>query len=803
MIPRAFESRCRFVVSALLVCLVASAVRADSLIWFDEPGEHFEECLPLGNGRMGATLLGGCPSERIVLNDITLWSGEPFDPSMNPTAHEHLPAVREALRKGDYRAADRLVTAIQGKFSESFAPLGDLLVDWNHADSPTGYRRGLDIAKAVATVGYEIDGVRFRREAFVSHPDQALVMRFTADRAGALEFTLSAQSQLRSESSVAAGEIVLTGRAPYHAEPGYRKMEDPLKYDDDRGTRFCALVRVLDTDGEVREADGKLSVSGASHATVVVVTGTSFVRFDQAPDADEVAAARGALAALSDKSWDDLLAAHREEHARLYDRVSLELAGSTPAQSQTPTDERLKAYSDGAEDPALEALYFQFGRYLLIASSRTPGVPANLQGLWNKDLQPAWSGNYTVNMNVEMNYWPAEVGNLSELHWPLLSYIKNVSQTGEVTARDFFACDGWTCCHNSDIWAMSNPVGDFGKGHPVWANWCLGGAWLATHLGEHYAYTLDREYLRDHAYPLIRGATVFCLDWLVEGEGGVLVTMPSTSPENLYQTPDGYVGATLIMATSDLAMIRELFGWCTLAAETLGVDEDLRERIAAAEKRLPPYRVGRQGQLLEWYHDWEDRDPHHRHKSHLFGFYPGSHITLEGQPALSAAVRQSLELRGDTGTGWSKAWKVCLWARLRDGDRAQRLLRTHLNYVEPEAANDNYTGGTFPNLWDNHPPFQIDGNFGGTAGIAEMLMQSSMTDLTLLPALPGAWASGSVSGLCARGALTVDLVWEEGALVSAKITSSKGGKPTIHYGDRSVALDLRPGQSVELTPADF
>ncbi len=776
----------------------------DTAIWFDRPATHFEEVLPLGNGRIGVAVYGGIHEEHLLLNEATLWSGQPIDPSQNPTAHEHLPEVRKAIFDGDFKAADRAVMQIQGAFSQSFAPLGDLWIEFDHADEPERYRRTLDLSTGVARVRYEADGVGYTREVFVSHPDNLLVMRFTSDQDGAIGMTVRADSQLQSGSRVEDGTLVLTGRAPVHAEPDYRgEMENAIVYDDQGGIRFHAAVRVLKTDGDVSTNDDKLRIEGAREVILVAAVATSFDAFDRPPDKDEAALAAGYLESSGQRTWDEMLERHLEDHSGLFDRVSLTLGKTSDDVLGLPTDARLKRYAAGDADPDLEALYFQFGRYLLMASSRTPEVPANLQGIWNPYMRPPWSSNYTANINVQMNYWPANLCNLDEIHEPLLGFIENLAQTGEVTARDYFDAEGWTTCHNTDIWAMTNPVGDFGRGHPVWANWCLGGAWFSTHLWEHYAFTQDKDFLAERAYPLMKGASEFCLSWLIEGLGGELVTAPSTSPENLYLTPSGYVGATTMMTTSDLAMIRELFAQTRQAAEELGIDEDFRERLRETERRLPPYRVGSKGQLLEWYHDWDDQHPEHRHVSHLFGVHPGHQITPEKTPALAAAVRRSLDLRTDGGTGWSKAWKINLWARLKDGNRAYKMLRSHLTYVDPSGETQYSGGGTFPNLWDSHPPFQIDGNFGATAGIAEMMLQSTLDQITLLPALPDAWPAGAVRGLRARGGFEVDIVWAEGRLVSANIRSLAGRKTTVRTAEGSIDLNLAEGEVAELGPSDF
>jgi alpha-L-fucosidase 2 len=750
---------------------------------------------------MGACVFGGVSSEKIYLNDITLWSGEPVNPYMNPEAYKHVPEIRAALFEENYKLADSLNKYLQGSFSQSFAPLGTMHIDFKHEESAKSYYRELNISEAICRTKYEVQGIAYSREYFISHPDKVMLIKLSANEDKSLDCSINFESLLDFNLLKKENILIANGRAPVHAEPNYRgEMDDAVINDTLRGTRFTCAIQIKETDCTVSLKDNSIELSGGREAVIMISVATSFNGFDKNPATqgkDNEFLALKQLKDVSAKSYKEIKTAHQQDYQNLFNRVQLNL-GETSAPN-LPTNERLIRYRTGAEDKNLEILYFQYGRYLLISSSRTPGVPANLQGLWNPHLRPPWSSNYTMNINLEENYWLAENTNLSELHLPLLSFIENLSITGAITAKTFYGAGGWVACHNSDIWAMSNPVGDFGKGQPVWANWNMGGTWLSTHLWEHFQFSQDMKFLEEDGYPLMKGAAEFCLEWLIEDKHGFLITAPSTSPENKYISPEGYRGATLYGATADLSIIRELLEQTISASEKLETDIDFRIEMRNALEKLYPYQVGNKGNLQEWYYDWEDADPQHRHQSHLFGLYPGHQINPEKTPELAQACRTTLEIKGDETTGWSKGWRINLWARLWDGNRAYKMFRELLNYVEPDAIRPRSSngGGTYPNLFDAHPPFQIDGNFGGAAALAEMLLQSTENEIRILPALPDAWDNGSVSGLCARGGYEVAINWENNSPIYIKISSKNGGNTNLIYGENITELSLKKGESQE------
>ncbi len=769
-------------------------------LWYDKPAQVWEEALPLGNGRIGAMVFGNPLNEFIQLNDNTLWSGYPVDGN-NPKAKDSLAAIRQAINDGDYQKAAQLWKEnAQGPYSARYLPLADLYLNMASKDSAKAVYRDLDISRALASVNFSANGVNYTRKSFISYPDQVMVIRLEADKEGAVEFDVSLGSKLKY--NVQKGNdssIILRGKAPkYVAHRSYEPEQ--IVYTQDEGTDFEVHLRVLPNGGHLINKDSVLTLVGANSATIILSTATSFNGFDKSPGKQGVnpnLKASSQIEAACKKTYAELLHNHIEDYQSLFSRVELSL-GNSNNKNVLPTDERLKLFSKDDSDNGLVELYYQYGRYLTIASSRAAGLPSTLQGLWNPHIQPPWGSAYTVNINTQMNYWPAEITGLQECHKPLFDFLSSLSVNGNKTASVNYGIDkGWVAHHNSDIWSMSYTSGGYNSDKADIAHvtcWPMAGAWFVQHLWEHYAFGGDKKFLQTTAYPLMKGAAEFMLEWLQQdNETNYLVTNPSTSPENLFKySKDGRImyGGISKASTMDMAIIWDLFTNCIAASEVLGIDNDFRQQLIGARDRLYPPHLGAKGQLQEWFSDFEEQDTKHRHVSHLFGLHPGKEILPRVNPEFAAAAKQTLLLRGDGGTGWAMAWKINFWARLEDGNHAYLMLKNGLRHVD---ATDKTSkgGGTYSNLFDAHPPFQIDGNFGGTSGITEMLLQSHGGEIFLLPALPDNWVDGCVKGLRGRGGFVIDMEWENRKLTEVVIHSTLGGNCRLRSHEPLISNDLK------------
>jgi len=733
----------------------------DLKLWYNKPAEQWVEALPVGCGRLGAMVFGKVQNERIQFNEDTLWTGGPHE-YHRKSAVKQLDKIRQLLFDDKQEQAENHAFKYfmgNPKRQKAYQPCGDLYLFFPEHQNITNYHRELNLDTGIATTTYQVDGVTYTRETFASYPAQAIIVRLSANKPGQLTFTATLSSpHARVEHHVLEdAQVSLTGKVARY----------PMAFEARLFTRV--------NNGYIAAGDDALFIQEADTVTLILTVATNFQNFRKL-DADPTKRCDQVIRTLQNKTYDDLLEEHLQDHQSLFRRVSLHLGNAI----DEPLDQRLTNLPE-RDDPHLLALYYQYGRYLLIASSRTGSQPANLQGIWNDQLEPPWDSKWTVNINTEMNYWPAESCNLSPCHEPLFDMLEDIAKSGQKTARSHYGCRGWVLHHNTDLWRGTAPIN--ASNHGIWPT---GGAWLCQHLWWHYEYTKDRDFLRNRAYPLMKGAAQFFVDHLIEDpRTGHLISTPSNSPEN---------GGLVAGPTMDHQIIRDLFTNCIEASTTLRIDNQFRKTLIAKRKRIAPNQIGHLGQLQEWLEDKDDPENTHRHVSHLWGLHPGKEITPEKTPDLFEAAKKSLEFRTDEGTGWSMGWKINFWARFREGDRAYKLLQRQLRLVS-ETNTKTSGGGTYPNLFDAHPPFQIDGNFGATAGIAELLLQNHTGDIHLLPALPSAWATGKIEGLRARGGIEIDIAWQKGHLKEVILYATKTGIQTIRYRDKFLKIKAQAKQA--------
>lgn len=752
-----------------ILLVVSCSTRKDNPVlrlWYDRPSETWNEALPVGNGRLGAMVFGGVGQDRIQFNEETLWTGEPNDYS-HKGAVNYLEEIRELLRKGEQDKAHEL--AMKEFMSipltqKEYQPFGDIYLDFPGHEAYSEYSRELDISNAVCRTSYTVNKVQYTREVIASYPGQVIVIHLHADKAGMLNFSVRLDSE-HEQSSV----VCIDGKQVLHVA---------VKNGALQGT---AGIRV-ETDGEVSNEEDIMTIRGAGSATLFLSAATNFISYNDI-SRDPEASMEKYMDVVRGHSYAEIKDVHMMDYRELFERFSLDLGSN--GRDTIPTDQRLLRFMESPDDPSLISLYTQYGRYMMIAASRNGTQPSNLQGIWNKDLKPAWGSKYTTNINTEMNYWPAEISNLSECHEPLFKMIEECAETGKRVAEEHYGAEGWVLHHNTDLWRGTAPIN-----HSNHGMWVSGSGWLSHHLWEHYLFTMDLDFLRERAYPVMKGAATFYLQYLVEDPAtGWLISTPSNSPEN---------GGLVAGPTMDHQIIRSLFNACIEASALLGSDEEFAELLGEEVGKIAPNQMGQYGQLQEWLEDVDDPENKHRHISHLWGLHPGKDINWETTPELMEAARQSLLFRGDDATGWSLAWKINFWARLLDGDHAYELIKLQFRPVSSDNTSYHGGGGSYPNLFDAHPPFQIDGNFGAPAGIIEMLIQSHQSTIDLLPALPSALPRGEITGVCARGGFELSFIWENGVLVDVEVFSKAGEDCNLRYGGYETTFKTEKGQRYSL-----
>ncbi len=762
-----------------------------TIMWMNLPAKTWNEATPIGNGSLGGMVFGGTSNERIQINDDTFWSGLPRD-VQNPAAAQYLPEIRKLIFDDKTKEAQKLIDSkLLGPYNECYMPLADILLEINDSLNIRNYRRELDLSKGVVTITYSQKGVNFKRVIFASYPDQTIAINLTADKPNAINLSATLVSTVKYNTTVENNQVIIDGQAPSHAEPHYQGKHEPI-YDERGGIRFEGRLLVNNDGGKLTQLGSKIVVKGSTSLTLLFAAATSFNGYNKNPVTDgknEKAICSQKINNLVSKEYKNLYTNHIKDYSELFGRLSIDL-GNSP-ESSMALNERVQNYKKGL-DPSLTALYFQFGRYLLISSSRQGTQPANLQGIWNKDMQPAWSSNYTLNCNAQINYWPVESANLSECHLPLIDMIREASVDGAKTAKNLYGARGWMAHHNLDIWRTTWPVGGT-NGTGLWAIFQVGGAWLCQHIWEHYTYTLDKKFLMDN-YPLLKGATQFYLDNLQKDRKGYLVTNPSESFENQYIKPNGEKGWVCMGSAQDMQIIRALFENTMKAADILGGDDAFKTEVEKSYNKLAPMKISlKTGRLQEWNDDWEPADPKTDQIGHSWGFVAGNLITLRRTPELAKAFRRTLEYHHlgtiDNYCSWPAAFASMDWARFEEGDSLQCIIDQHfITALSPNLTS--YCKTMDMRVW------QIDGNLGVTSAIAEMLLQSHAGEINLLPALPSKYPNGSVNGLRARGACSINIDWKAGTLVKAQITSDKGGSFTIRYKEKTKQVKLKSGESI-------